>query len=132
MIGHYSQFEVARMENSDGLIMDAVTPSLDYYRKESEAKADTTYEVWMERRSQHLSECCAMAAMHARFWNDPPSFCMVHRGGVVIMLAQLEKPGLKRPNHVVDPEGDPIDAIRNAVQACPTSAITLVTENEGA
>ena len=33
---------------------------------------------------------------------------------------------------VVDPEGDPIDAIRNAVQACPTSAITLVTENEGA
>lgn len=47
------------------MIMDAVTPSLDYYRKESEAKADTTYEVWMERRSQHLSECCAMAAMHA-------------------------------------------------------------------
>ena len=31
---------------------------------------------------------------------------------------------------VVDPEGDPIESIRNAVQACPTSAITLVTENE--
>jgi ferredoxin len=31
---------------------------------------------------------------------------------------------------VVDPEGDPIASIRNAVQACPTSAITLVTENE--
>jgi ferredoxin len=32
---------------------------------------------------------------------------------------------------VIDPAGDPIDAIRNAVQACPTSAITLVTENDG-
>jgi ferredoxin len=31
---------------------------------------------------------------------------------------------------VVDPAGDPIESIRNAVQACPTSAITLVTENE--
>jgi ferredoxin len=31
---------------------------------------------------------------------------------------------------VVDPQGDPIDAIRNAVQACPTSAITLVTDDE--
>jgi ferredoxin len=26
---------------------------------------------------------------------------------------------------VVDPAGDPIDAIRNAVQACPTSALRL-------
>jgi ferredoxin len=26
---------------------------------------------------------------------------------------------------VIDPEGDPIDAIRNAAQACPTSAISL-------
>ena len=40
---------------------------------------------------------------------------------------------------VVDPAGDPIDAIRNAVQACPTSALHLVSkdaatndENEGA
>ena len=32
---------------------------------------------------------------------------------------------------VVDPDGDPIESIRNAVQACPTSAITFVTENEG-
>jgi ferredoxin len=31
---------------------------------------------------------------------------------------------------VVDPQGDPIDAIRNAVQACPTSAIRLVTDDE--
>ena len=28
---------------------------------------------------------------------------------------------------VIDPAGDPIDAIRNAVQACPTSALRLVT-----
>ena len=27
---------------------------------------------------------------------------------------------------VVDPAGEPIDAIRNAVQACPTSALRLV------
>jgi ferredoxin len=32
---------------------------------------------------------------------------------------------------VIDPDGDPIESIRNAVQACPTSAITL-TESEGA
>ena len=32
---------------------------------------------------------------------------------------------------VVDPAGDPIESIRNAVQSCPTSAITL-TEDEGA
>jgi ferredoxin len=31
---------------------------------------------------------------------------------------------------VIDPAGDPIDAIRNAVQACPTSAIRLVDEND--
>ena len=30
---------------------------------------------------------------------------------------------------VVDPTGDPIDAIRNAVQACPTSALRLVTDD---
>jgi len=47
---------------------------------------------------------------YERFWNDPPTFCMIHRGGVVIMLAQFEKPGLKRPNHVVDPEGGAWDA----------------------
>jgi ferredoxin len=31
---------------------------------------------------------------------------------------------------VVDPDGDPIESIRNAVQACPTSAIRLVDEDE--
>ena len=30
---------------------------------------------------------------YERFWNDPPSFCMVKRNGVVIMLAQLETAG---------------------------------------
>jgi len=30
---------------------------------------------------------------------------------------------------VVDPQGDPIAAILNAVQACPTSAIKLVTDD---
>jgi ferredoxin len=31
---------------------------------------------------------------------------------------------------VIDPTGDSIDAIRNAVQACPTSALKLVTDDE--
>ena len=47
---------------------------------------------------------------YERFWNDPPSFCMVYRRGVVIMLAQLEEPGLKRPNRLADPEGSAWDA----------------------
>jgi predicted enzyme related to lactoylglutathione lyase len=45
-----------------------------------------------------------------RFWGDPPAFCMVRRGGVTIMLAQLETPGAMRPNHLVDPEGGAWDA----------------------
>src|SRR5438128_11416818 len=44
-----------------------------------------------------------------RFWNEPPSFCMVRRNGVV-MLAQLEQPGVMRPNRLVDPEGGAWDA----------------------
>ena len=47
---------------------------------------------------------------YERFWNDPPSFCMVKRNGIVIMLAQLEQPGGIRPNRVVDPEGGAWDA----------------------
>ena len=31
---------------------------------------------------------------------------------------------------VIDPKGDPIDAVRNAVQACPTSAIRIVNDGE--
>jgi predicted enzyme related to lactoylglutathione lyase len=45
-----------------------------------------------------------------RFWNEPPSFCMVYRNGVVIMLAQLEQAGATRPNRTVDPEGEAWDA----------------------
>ncbi len=33
---------------------------------------------------------------------------------------------------VVNPDGDPIDAIRNAVEACPTGALRLVNDHEGA
>ncbi len=29
-------------------------------------------------------------------------------------------------------EGDPLDALNNAVEACPTAALTLVYEPEGA
>ena len=47
---------------------------------------------------------------YERFWNEPPSFCMVRRSGVTIMLAQFEQPGALRPNHVVDPERDAWDA----------------------
>jgi len=33
---------------------------------------------------------------------------------------------------VIDPPGDPLDAIRTAIEACPTSALRLVIdENEG-
>jgi catechol 2,3-dioxygenase-like lactoylglutathione lyase family enzyme len=45
-----------------------------------------------------------------RFWGDPPSFCMVHRRGVTIMLAQLEAPAGAQPNRRVDPEGGAWDA----------------------
>lgn len=45
-----------------------------------------------------------------RFWGEPPAFCMVMRGGVVIMLSQLSHRGLMRPNHTVDPEGQSWDA----------------------
>ena len=47
---------------------------------------------------------------YERFWSEPPSFCMVHRNGIVIMLAQLEKEGVMRPNRIVDPEGEAWDA----------------------
>jgi len=47
---------------------------------------------------------------YERFWNEPPSFCMVHRNGIVIMLAQVEKQGAMRPNRLVDPEGEAWDA----------------------
>ena len=45
-----------------------------------------------------------------RLWGDPPSFCMVKRGGIVIMLGQLETTGAMRPNRAADPEGEAWDA----------------------
>ena len=45
-----------------------------------------------------------------RFWGEPPCFCMVYRRGVVIMLSQLERTGVMRPNRTVDPEGSAWDA----------------------
>ena len=47
---------------------------------------------------------------YERFWGDPPSFCMVRRSGIVIMLAQLERTGVMRPNRFADPEAGAWDA----------------------
>jgi predicted enzyme related to lactoylglutathione lyase len=47
---------------------------------------------------------------YERFWGEPPSFCMVSRSGVVIMLSQLEQPGGMKPNRLADPEGGAWDA----------------------
>jgi uncharacterized glyoxalase superfamily protein PhnB len=45
-----------------------------------------------------------------RFWGDPPVFCMVQRGGVVIMLSQIEDRSLVRPNSLAEREGGAWDA----------------------
>jgi predicted lactoylglutathione lyase len=45
-----------------------------------------------------------------RFWNEPPSFCMVKRGGIIIMLSQNDQPAAIRPNRLVDPEEGAWDA----------------------
>jgi predicted enzyme related to lactoylglutathione lyase len=44
-----------------------------------------------------------------RFWGDPPSFCMVKRSGIVIMLSRVLEPGGVRPNRLADPEGEAWD-----------------------
>lgn len=79
--------EPARWSIAPYFVVDDVVTTADYYRD----KLGFHYE---------------------RFWNDPPSFCMVKRSGVVIMLAELEPGGGRgmRPNHVVDPEGGAWDA----------------------
>ena len=41
-----------------------------------------------------------------RFWGEPPCFCMVHRNGVVVMLSQLSKTGVIRPNGKALTEAD--------------------------
>ena len=45
-----------------------------------------------------------------RLWGDPPSFCMVCRNGIVIMLAQFDTTGHVRPNRLAQPETDAWDA----------------------
>jgi predicted enzyme related to lactoylglutathione lyase len=47
---------------------------------------------------------------YERFWGDPPAFCMVHRGGIIIMLSQLEEKGMMRPNGAAVAGGDAWDA----------------------
>lgn len=47
---------------------------------------------------------------YERFWGEPPCFCMVGRGGITIILGQLGKTGVMRPNHLVDPNGEAWDA----------------------
>ena len=44
---------------------------------------------------------------YERFFGDPPAFCMVKRGGIIIMLSELT--GM-RPNHLADPHSDAWDA----------------------
>ena len=77
--------EPARWSIAPHFIVDDVVTTANYYRD----KLGFYYE---------------------RFWNDPPSFCMVKRSGIVIMLAELKQGGAMRPNHVVDPEGGAWDA----------------------
>lgn len=47
---------------------------------------------------------------YERFWGEPPSFCMVIRNGIVIMLNQSAKTGIVRPNQIADPEDEVWDA----------------------
>ena len=48
---------------------------------------------------------------YERFWGEPASFCMVKRGGIVIMLSQLEESGHMLPNALAEPgRGGPWDA----------------------
>lgn len=51
----------------------------------------------------------ALGFRYERLWGDPPAFCMVTRGGIVIMLSQLERTGLMRPNRLADPHGESWD-----------------------
>jgi uncharacterized glyoxalase superfamily protein PhnB len=54
---------------------------------------------------------------YERFWGEPPSFCMVERNLIVIMLAQIEDRAHVRPNSRADREGGAWDAyiwVKNA------------------
>ena len=52
----------------------------------------------------------ALGFHYERLWGDPPAFCMVTRSGIVIMLSQLPRTGVMRPNRVADPDGEAWDA----------------------
>jgi predicted enzyme related to lactoylglutathione lyase len=60
------------------------------------------------RTANHYREVLGFA--YERFWGDPPAFCMVRRGGIVIMLSQPATPGRMRPNHRAEPDSDAWDA----------------------
>lgn len=45
-----------------------------------------------------------------RFWGEPPCFTIMFRNGAAVMLSQLERSGLMRPNSVADPDGGAWDA----------------------
>jgi predicted enzyme related to lactoylglutathione lyase len=44
-----------------------------------------------------------------RFWGNPPAFCMVKRGGIIIMLSQVQG-ARKNPNSLAAPNEEPWDA----------------------
>lgn len=45
-----------------------------------------------------------------RLWGEPPAFCMVQRGGVIIMLSQGEPGTAAKPNSTASPGEDCWDA----------------------
>jgi predicted enzyme related to lactoylglutathione lyase len=45
-----------------------------------------------------------------RFWGEPPAFCMVQRGGIVIMLSRIEDALHVRPNGLGNPQEGAWDA----------------------
>jgi catechol 2,3-dioxygenase-like lactoylglutathione lyase family enzyme len=46
---------------------------------------------------------------YERFWGEPPCFTMLFRGGITIMLSQIDK-AVVRPNRITDPRGEVWDA----------------------
>lgn len=45
-----------------------------------------------------------------RIWGEPPTFCMVKRGGILIMLSQFPRKDAMHPNRLADPNGEAWDA----------------------
>jgi uncharacterized glyoxalase superfamily protein PhnB len=54
--------------------------------------------------------CDKLGFHYERFWGEPPCFCMVKRGEIIIMLSQFAKTGVMRPSRVADPNGEAWDA----------------------